>query len=304
MSGSQFGFLEAEFAEQFGMASWEERHALSSPGPAVIYARKTLESGVKWAFAHDPALELPYQDKLNAYLNSPAFNGLVGGRLFPIAKKIQRAGNRAVHESKPPTQLEAVEVISALFQFCFWLAFTYGRQVKPDPKLKFDPKQLSRVEEVEQRSLKERQALEARLERERKEAEAARNKAARLAGTVAEFEADRTRLIAQIAAAKESAASVAAEEHDWSEFETRAFKIDALLAEAGGSWPMRGTVSSRSPACRTHRAVGTSTMCCGVTTGCRWGWWRRSGAWCRRSRVSSRRSCTRTVSRSGSGSGR
>ena len=233
MSGSQFAFLEAEFAEQFVMASWAERHALSSPGPAVIYARKTLESGVKWAFAHDPALELPYEDKLNAYLNSRAFKGLVGGRLFPIAKKIQRAGNRAVHESKPPTPLEAVEVISALFQFCFWLAFTYGRRVKPDPKVKFDPKRLPRVDEVEQRSLKERQALELRLERERKEAEAARDEAARLAGTVAELEENRKRLIAEVAAAKQAAASVAEEEHDWSEFETRAFKIDALLAEAG-----------------------------------------------------------------------
>lgn len=233
MSGSQFAFLEAEFAEQFEMASWAEQHALSSPGPAVVYARKALESGVKWAFIHDPALELPYEDQLNAYLNSPAFKELVGGRLFPIAKKIQRVGNRAVHESKPPTQLEAVEVISALFQFCFWLAFTYGRQVKPDPKAKFDPNRLPRVDEVEQRSLKERQALEQRLERERKEAEAARDEAARLASTVAELEAERQRLIAEVAAAKQAAASVAEEEHDWSEFETRAFKIDALLAEAG-----------------------------------------------------------------------
>ena len=233
MSSSQFGFLEAEFAEQFLTASWAERHALSSPGPAVIYARKTLETGVKWAFAHDPALPLPYEDKLNAYLNSPTFKELAGGRLFPIAKKIQRVGNRTVHESKPPTELEAVEVLSALFHFCFWLAFTYGRQVKPDPKVKFDPKLLPRGDEVEQRSLKERQELEARLERERKEAEAARDEAAQLARTVAELEADRQRLLAEVVAAKKAASTVAEEEHDWSEFETRAYKIDALLGEAG-----------------------------------------------------------------------
>ena len=233
MSGSQFGFLKAEFPEQFATASWAERHALSSPGPAVIYARKALESGVKWAFAHDPSLELPYEDQLNAYLNSSAFRRLVGGRLFPIARKIQRAGNRAVHESKPPTQLEAVEVVSALFQFCFWLAFTYGRQVKPDPRIKFDPELLPHVDEVAQRSLKERQELSGRLERERKEAEAARADAASLAKTVAELEAERKRLVAEVAAAKKAAATVAEEEHDWSEFETRAYKIDALLAEAG-----------------------------------------------------------------------
>jgi type I restriction enzyme R subunit len=233
VSGSQFQFLEAEFADQFTTASWAERHALSSPGPAVIYARKTLESGVRWAFAHDPALDLPYEDQLNAYLNSQAFKGLAGGRLFPVARKIQRAGNRAVHESKPPTPLEAVEVVSALFQFCFWLAFTYGRHVKPDPKVKFDPRQLPRGDEVEQRSLNQRRALEAELERQRTEAEAAREESARLAGTVAELDEERKRLLAEVLAAKKAAASVAEEEHDWSEVETRAYKIDALLAEAG-----------------------------------------------------------------------
>ena len=54
MSGSQFSFLEDEFADEFEMAAWAEGHALSDPGPAVIYARKCVESGVKWVYQHDP----------------------------------------------------------------------------------------------------------------------------------------------------------------------------------------------------------------------------------------------------------
>ena len=50
---SQFAFLQSEFPEEFAMAEWAERHVLSDPGPAVIYARKALESGVKWMFAYD-----------------------------------------------------------------------------------------------------------------------------------------------------------------------------------------------------------------------------------------------------------
>ena len=92
-------------------------------------------------YRHDRALPQPYEDKLNAYLNEPAFKALADGQVFNVAKKIQRAGNRAVHESKPPTKLEAVEVVSALFQFCFWLAFTYGRAAKPDPALQVRPAQ-------------------------------------------------------------------------------------------------------------------------------------------------------------------
>jgi type I restriction enzyme R subunit len=237
VSTSQFSFLEAEFGDQFETAEWAERHALSDPGPAVIYARKTLESGVRWMYAHDRQLPQPYEDKLNAHLNEPAFKGLANGHLFTVAKKIQRAGNRAVHESKPPTALEAVEVVSALFQFCFWLAFTYGRSTKPDPAITFDPHRLTHLAAIEKASLQERQELEERLEREAEQAELARQRAAELTRTVEELEAAHTALVAEVAAAKKAAAEVPAEAHDWSEFETRKYKIDALLAEAG--WPLR-----------------------------------------------------------------
>ena len=139
---SQFSFLKAEFVGVFEAAERAERYALADPGTAVIHARRALESGVKWAFRNDRALLQPYEDQLNAYLNEPAFKSLADGRVFSLAKKIQRAGNRAVHESKPPTKLEAVDVVSALFHFSFWLAHTYGRVAKPDPGVTFDPHRL------------------------------------------------------------------------------------------------------------------------------------------------------------------
>ena len=85
--------------------------------------------------------------------------------MFNVAKKIQRAGNRAVHESKPPTNLEAVEIVSGLYQFCLWFAFTYGRAEKPDLSLPFDPNQLVDLDGVEKATLRERQELEERLDR-------------------------------------------------------------------------------------------------------------------------------------------
>ncbi len=233
MSESQFSFLEAEFRDEFAMASWAESHALSDPGPAVIYARKALESGVKWVYRYDRSLPQPYEDQLNAYLNEPAFKALANGLVYNVAKKIQRAGNRAVHEAKPPTQLEAVEVISALFRFCFWLAHTYGRSSKPDLTLKFDPKKLTQFARPEQPSLTERRELEERLDREVQETALARARVAELAKTVEQLEAERAALIAEVAAAKQAAEAIPIEAYDWSELETRQYKIDALLAEAG-----------------------------------------------------------------------
>ena len=235
MSGSQFSFLEAEFVGEFEAAERAERYALSDPGTAVIHARRALESGVKWAFKNDRQLPQPYEDQLNAYLNEPAFKSLADGRVFPVAKKIQRAGNRAVHESKPPTKLEAVEIVSALFQFCFWLAFTYGRSVKPDPAVKFDPHKLMDAGRAEKASLKERQELEERLDREAEEVELARRRLSEAHYTIEELEAERAALMAEVAAAKKAAEAVPDVDHDWSEAETRLYKIDALLAEAGWS---------------------------------------------------------------------
>jgi type I restriction enzyme, R subunit len=236
VSESQFSFLEAEFPSQFEAAERAEQYALSDPGTAVIHARRALESGVKWAFKHDRELPQPYENQLNAYLNEPAFKAMADGRVFKVAKKIQRAGNRAVHESKAPEKLEAVEIVSALFHFCLWLALTYGRSAKPDPAPKFDPHRLMDAGQAERASLKERQELEEDLERQEEEAELARQRLAEAGKAIAELEAERAELMAAVAAAKKASEDIPAEAHDWSEAETRRYKIDALLAEAG--WPL------------------------------------------------------------------
>ncbi|MBP7889722.1 MAG: DEAD/DEAH box helicase family protein [Ilumatobacteraceae bacterium] len=231
---SQFSFLASEFPDEYSMAEWAERHALSDPGPAVIYARKALESGVKWVFAYDRSLPQPYDDQLNTYLNEPAFKALENGHVFNVAKRIQKAGNRAVHDAKPPSKLEAVEVLSALWQFCFWLAFTYGRGAKPNPSTRFDPHQLTIAKRAEEAAtLAQRKELEDRLAIEADEAALARQRADELTLTVEQLEAEKAALIAAVAAAKKAAEDVPADAHDWSEFETRRYQIDTLLAEAG-----------------------------------------------------------------------
>ncbi len=241
MSGSQFSFLEAEFVNEFESASRAEGYSLSDPGAAVIYARKCLESAVKWMYEHDRSFPDPYDDTLNARLNEPAFKSLQDGRIFGVARKIQKAGNRAVHESKAPSKLEAVEIVSALFQFCFWFAFTYGRMSKPDPSLRFNPHRLLDAGKAEQASLRERQELVERLEQETAEHAAAQMRLADSTRTAEELNAELAKLRAEVAAAKKQAEeTVPPEAFDWSEAETRKYKIDALLAESGWTGLVEG----------------------------------------------------------------
>ena len=249
MSESQFSFLEAEFQPEFDSASRAEGYSLSDPGAAVIYARKCLESAVKWMYQHDPSLPAAYDDTLNTLLNEAAFKALEGGRIFDVARKIHKAGNRAVHQPKAPSKLEAVEIVSALFQFCLWFAFTYGRTSKPDLSLRFNPYRLLDAGEAERATLRERQELEAQLEHESGELAAAQVRLAESTRTAEELNAELVKLRAEVAAAKKKAAeTVPAEAFDWSEAETRKFKIDALLAEAG--WT--GLVEGRDTEYKVH----------------------------------------------------
>lgn len=179
----------------------------------------------------------PYDDKLNVLLNEPAFKAFADGRVYTVAKKIQRAGNKAVHESKPPSTLDAVEIVSSLFLFCKWLAGTYGRASKPDRLLKFDPHALMDPGKAEKASLVERKKLEEQLERQAEEIELARKRLTE-AQTEAEVEARRSAVLAEIAAAKAEAAPDEAQ--NWSEDTTRTYKIDKLLREAGWTSFVRG----------------------------------------------------------------
>ncbi len=230
---SQFDFLEAEFAEQFESAKRAEEYALQDPAASMIYARKALESMVKWMFRFDRALPHPDEDKLNALLHVPAFRQLRGGSIFDKARKIQLAGNRAVHESKSPSKQESIEIVSALFLVSFWLVHTYGRESKPDDGVKFKPRELPRPSKDVSLSLKERQELEGQIALEAEQNAIIRQRADELANTVEQLEARLAETMAEVATAKAAAEAQPFADEVFDEAETRDYLIDLYLAEAG-----------------------------------------------------------------------
>jgi len=201
---SQFAFLEDAFPEQFELVQRAEGYALDDPGACGLYARKTLESFVKWMFEYDRALPMPYDTKLNDYLYVPEFKALRGGSIFDMARKIQRIGNRAAHEAKPPSKPEAVDAVQSLYKISWWVANTY-KGVQPAEGQKFQPQELPRPGDGERLSLKERQELEEAIEREVEETALARARAAALVRTNEELEAEVARLRGEVAASKAAA---------------------------------------------------------------------------------------------------
>jgi type I restriction enzyme R subunit len=225
---SQFAFLQREWPMVFQAASKAEAAVRPDPRTACFYARRTLELAVDWAYKHDPALRLPYQDNLSALIHEPSFKQTAGEAVFNKARVIVTLGNRAVHSHRQVPEADAVAAARELFHVCYWLARTYGRGERPDPGLAFNAAALPHPARVAAQTAEQLQALQTRLH------EQDENLAALLSDKSA-LDEELKRLRAEVAAAKKAAAAQP-DDHDYSETQTRDTFIDLLLKEAG--WPL------------------------------------------------------------------
>ncbi|MDF0651760.1 MAG: DEAD/DEAH box helicase family protein [Nitrospira sp.] len=222
---SQFIFLQREWAAVFEAASKVEVTVKADPRTACFYARRALELAVSWAYKHDAALKLPYQDSLSALIHEPSFKQVAGEAVFIKARVINTLGNRAVHSHRPVPGSDALAAVCELFHVTYWFARTYARSERPDAGLAFDPSAIPRPAQATTHSSEQLQTLEARL-REQDE-----SLAALLADKTA-LDDELKRLRVEITKAKQSAAAQP-DEHNYSEAETRDYFIDLLLKEAG-----------------------------------------------------------------------
>ena len=229
---SVFAFLQPEWPDVYESAHKAASAVYPDPRTACFYARRALELAVAWAYKHDPALRLPYQDNLSALIHEPTFKTAAGEAVFSKARVINTLGNQAVHSHRPIQPSDAVTAVRELFHVGYWLARTYARGAKPAPGLVFDvialPKPATVPTPIPKQTIDQLRTLEAGL-RERDE------KLSTLLADKAALDEELKRLRAEVAEAKKAAAAQP-DTHDYSEAETRDYFIDLLLKEAG--WPL------------------------------------------------------------------
>lgn len=225
---SQFAFLQREWAAVFEAAAKAEAAVHADPRTACFYARRSLELAVSWAYKHDAALKLPYQDNLSALIHEPSFKQAAGEAVFSKARVINTLGNRAVHSHRTVPEADALAAVRELFHVAYWFARSYGRVGRPAPGLTFDPTALPRPAAAPQQTAEQLRALEEGL-RDRDE------KLAALLADKGALDEELKRLRAEVAEARRAAAAQP-DTHDYSEAETRDYFIDLLLKEAG--WPL------------------------------------------------------------------
>jgi Type I site-specific restriction-modification system, R (restriction) subunit and related helicases len=230
---SNFAFLAAQWPEVFESAARAERLALPDPRGACFYARRTLELAVRWLYDADASLHLPYDDTLSARLHEPTFRALVPREVWVKMRLLKELGNEAVHSRRPVSERDGLAAARELFHALYWLARTYapGGADKLSG-LAFDVALLSVEEREKALTAAQLQALQEQIaERDAK----LREREEESSATRAEYDAEIARLRAEVAAAKKANSAVA-DDHDYSEAQTRDLFIDLLLREA--CWPL------------------------------------------------------------------
>ena len=125
---SNFDFLTDEFKIFREDAVLAEQHAFTAPRTCAFYARRALEKTVKWLYAHDSSLHMPYKDNLAALIHEPSFQKLVApSHLFTQIKLIHKIGNQAVHSDMRFRQIEGLQLTRAVYNLLSWTVRAYTR---------------------------------------------------------------------------------------------------------------------------------------------------------------------------------
>lgn len=124
-----FDFLKNQngYYDLFADACIEaEKVFATSPAMCAVGCRKALELAVKWVYAADSSIRMPYKDNLASLLHEYTFKECVDERVWRPLLGINKLGNLAVHTDKRVTSADAMLSLHALFNFVDWIDYCYG----------------------------------------------------------------------------------------------------------------------------------------------------------------------------------
>lgn len=103
-----------------------EKSILVSPSTCATITRRALELSVKWLYANDSDLRLPYQDNLSTLIHNKTFIELIDYDMLPLLKYIVKLGNVSVHTNANIERGEAILSLHNLHQFVSWIDYCYS----------------------------------------------------------------------------------------------------------------------------------------------------------------------------------
>ena len=178
---SNFEFLKQnKIFNNFSEACCEAENGIGlNTVTCSILSRRALELSVKWLYANDNDLRIPYNDNLSALVHDITFKNIIDEKLLKQIEYVIKLGNFAVHNNKKISGEEAILSLRYLYNFTCWIAYCYSDNFE---EKEFDenilPKQTINVLAVKERETlyQELEAKDKKLEETRKENEELRKK--------------------------------------------------------------------------------------------------------------------------------
>lgn len=124
-----FGFLKRAdgYYDLFADACIEaEKIYATSPALCAVGCRKALELSVKWVYAIDNSISMPYRDNLSSLLHEQSFRECVDERVWRRLIGINKLGNLSVHTERRVATEDAILSLRSLFDFVDWIDYCYG----------------------------------------------------------------------------------------------------------------------------------------------------------------------------------
>lgn len=124
-----FDFLKRDdgYYDLFADACIEaEKIYATSPAMCAVGCRKALELSVRWVYAADNTIQMPYKDNLSSLLHEETFRRCVDQSVWRRTLAVNRLGNVSVHTERVVRPQDAVLSLRALFDFIDWIDYCYG----------------------------------------------------------------------------------------------------------------------------------------------------------------------------------
>lgn len=126
MSNFEFLLNKKNF-NSFSNACLEaEKSILVSPSTCATITRRALELAVKWLYANDSDLKIPYQENISSLIHNNSFVDLIDYDMLPMLKYIVKLGNISVHTNQMIDREEAILALHNLHQFVSWIDYCYS----------------------------------------------------------------------------------------------------------------------------------------------------------------------------------
>lgn len=178
---SNFDFLkQSKIFNNFSEACCEAENGIGlNTVTCSILSRRALELAVKWLYANDNDLRIPYNDNLSALVHDITFKNIIDEKLLKQIEYVIKLGNFAVHNNKKISREEAILSLRYLYNFTCWIAYCYSDSFE---EKEFDenilPKQTVNVLAVKERETlyQELEAKDKKIEETKKENEELRKK--------------------------------------------------------------------------------------------------------------------------------